>query len=474
MSFQGIQENQGSYFSQINDPEARANIEKLAKQCSATPDAVLVMLFSLMTIAKQDKAPVTPLASERVKVDLELERLADELMMETASERQIPKMRATSSKVSAVATLVTPPRDIELERLADELMLETNRPTLYDPRLNLSDFTRLEESNALSAINFLCHTKRGVSSKQLQGMYQFFTQEPKRFNKLLELGSPNQQFDLFLMAAEDDLQQRSPTLNQFVVFKESFFEFAFSEQRFEWVQIQNNEISSTLISEMLEFEAKIKSETLIEDLESFKQEKGDLYRKWIELNTAGSSSLKKSEALERWLAADARKTTYAKNGSFELFHINLIHRDLTRGEEGIQKPGVFRSGTVRIGGAGATALPPPGSKVLSMMNAYENWLMKELAMCSEGKKSIILTSAQAYQRLVALHPFENGNGRVSRLVMNQVLEKMGIPPSVLGNDVLDAVFTLQPKKPRHEGEAFVRKVFQGVKQSAELIYGSKI
>ena len=108
-----------------------------------------------------------------------------------------------------------------------------------------------------------------------------------------------------------------------------------------------------------------------------------------------------------------------------------------------------------------------------MMVSYESWLMGELTKCRDGKKSIILTSAQAYQRLVAIHPFENGNGRASRLIMNHVLESQGVPPSLLGNDVLDAVFTLKPKKSCHENEAFVRKVFQGVQKSAELIDSSK-
>lgn len=474
MSFHGIQTNQGNnYFSQITNLEARGNIEKLAKEFSMTPDAVLVALFSLMTLAQQNKGSATPIASERVKVDPELEQLADELMRETAHEREVPKSRATSAKVSAVATLVTPPSDIQLERMADELILETKRATLYEPRLHLSDFVRMDESTALSTINFICHTKKGASSPQLDGMYRFFTQAPQRFSKFLELGPANEQFDVFLMTANSDLQQRSPNLNQFGTFKDAFFEFAFSHERFEFVQIQNNGISSSLLSEMLNFEAKIKSDTLIATLESFKEKKGASYQKWIQLNTSGSSSLNERANFERWLAADDRKTRYAKSGTFELGQINLIHRDLTRGEKGITSPGSFRSDTVRIGGAGATGLPPPGSKVQEMMASYENWLTRELRLCSEGNKSIILTSAQAYQRLVAIHPFENGNGRVSRLIMNQVLEKMGIPPSVLGNDVLDAVFTLQPKKPGHEGEAFVRKVFQGVQQSAELIYGSK-
>ena len=39
-------------------------------------------------------------------------------------------------------------------------------------------------------------------------------------------------------------------------------------------------------------------------------------------------------------------------------------------------------------------------------------------------------AAQVYQRFVSIHPFEEGNGRTSRLLMDWVLQRAGYPPLI--------------------------------------------
>lgn len=467
MSFHNVSNSSSvDLFSKIEDRMMKESILLVAKQTSSTPNQVTAVLFFAIVAKMRDVKASTPLTSERVSYDAELERLADDLMSESKGMQSV-------GKVSSVAALVHPPSDSDLERLADEMLAEVRGGVLYDPRLSIADFSRLNESSALDAIHFLTMMGRKMPKEQLLGVYQFFNGVEGRFSKFLGLGDKNKLFDSFLNAVQSDLQDPSPDLNEHEQLKREVFKFAFSDERFEYVLIRDEEISSALRGEMLQYESRTKSEELFTRIESLKERGDGKYRKWVELNTSGSSSLKEKEAFARWSLADARKTRYAKARNFEIGYIKLIHRDLTKGEQGVANAGSFRETIVRISGGGATAVPPTPNRVEDLMSGYENWLVGERAKCERGEKSVILTAAQAYQRLVTIHPFENGNGRISRLVMNFVLESFDLPPAVLGKDVLDAVFCLKTKHSQQDGEAFVKKVFQGVQSSAELIYGNQ-
>lgn len=67
-----------------------------------------------------------------------------------------------------------------------------------------------------------------------------------------------------------------------------------------------------------------------------------------------------------------------------------------------------------------------------------------LQQCHENRKNPIIFSAEAYQRFVTLHPFENGNGRTARMIMDYILQRFDILPPVMGDNVLDANFVLEP------------------------------
>jgi len=81
-------------------------------------------------------------------------------------------------------------------------------------------------------------------------------------------------------------------------------------------------------------------------------------------------------------------------------------------------------------------------------------------------------AARTYQRLVSVHPFPDGNGRTSRLVMDYVLRSNGLPPAAL-DDVNVAAFGLE-RVAGIQGlsttptEA-VTKVTEGVERSLELL-----
>lgn len=60
------------------------------------------------------------------------------------------------------------------------------------------------------------------------------------------------------------------------------------------------------------------------------------------------------------------------------------------------------------------------------MQAWQDWLQQ-----AGHELHPVVLAAQAHHKLVAIHPFIDGNGRTARLVMNLVLFRYGYPPTVL-------------------------------------------
>lgn len=64
---------------------------------------------------------------------------------------------------------------------------------------------------------------------------------------------------------------------------------------------------------------------------------------------------------------------------------------------------------------------PPYQDVPVLFEEFAKWLSE-----SENKEKSIVFAVEAHARLVSIHPFRDGNGRVSRLVMNTILCSMDI------------------------------------------------
>jgi len=88
--------------------------------------------------------------------------------------------------------------------------------------------------------------------------------------------------------------------------------------------------------------------------------------------------------------------------------------------------GVYRSTSARI--LGAVHIPPYPIKIPKMMQEFLDWYHENKYVLP-----IPLLSAYVHYKFVCIHPFVNGNGRVSRLLMNLVLMQHGYPPAVILN-----------------------------------------
>ena len=89
--------------------------------------------------------------------------------------------------------------------------------------------------------------------------------------------------------------------------------------------------------------------------------------------------------------------------------------------------GIYRRVPVMI--AGSENLPPQPYLLQPLMEAY-------FAFYETNKNTLhpVILAAEMHERLVNIHPFIDGNGRTSRLVMNLILLQHGYPLAILKGD----------------------------------------
>jgi len=88
--------------------------------------------------------------------------------------------------------------------------------------------------------------------------------------------------------------------------------------------------------------------------------------------------------------------------------------------------GAYRTTNVRI--LGAIHIPPNPLKIPTSMNGFLDWYYENRYVLP-----IPELSAYIHYKFVCIHPFIDGNGRTSRLLMNLVLMQNGYPPAVILN-----------------------------------------
>lgn len=82
--------------------------------------------------------------------------------------------------------------------------------------------------------------------------------------------------------------------------------------------------------------------------------------------------------------------------------------------------GIIRDFEVRIQGSKFT--PPASPSLLILLKGFFKWYHT-----NKAKLNPVELAALAHLKFVTIHPFGDGNGRISRLMMNFVLDKYGYP-----------------------------------------------
>ncbi|XP_072755335.1 protein adenylyltransferase Fic [Anoplolepis gracilipes] len=109
-------------------------------------------------------------------------------------------------------------------------------------------------------------------------------------------------------------------------------------------------------------------------------------------------------------------------GSITIKEILEIHRRVL-GHVNPVEGGEFRRTQVYVGGH----IPPGPDDIHYLMEEFVLWLNNEQAI----RMHPVRYAALAHYKLVHIHPFVDGNGRTSRLLMNMILMQAGYPPVII-------------------------------------------
>lgn len=139
-----------------------------------------------------------------------------------------------------------------------------------------------------------------------------------------------------------------------------------------------------------------------------------------------------------------------------------IHRLILKSIDS-RNAGIYRSVPVRI--SGSEHIPPQPFLVPKLMEDY-------FAHFDDIKNVLhpVIVAAEMHERLVSIHPFIDGNGRTSRLVMNVILMQHGYPITYLKGDDpsrLKYYQTLEKVQVDNDPIPFYELIIERVKVSLE-------
>jgi Fic family protein len=139
--------------------------------------------------------------------------------------------------------------------------------------------------------------------------------------------------------------------------------------------------------------------------------------------------------------------------------ILALHRIVM--DKNLPSAGAYRTGPVRI--RGSLLQPPHSREVPRLMREWAAWLEEE------GRQyPPVVRSAIAHHGFVAVHPFEDGNGRTGRLLLNLLLMQDGFPPAMLLREWRAGYIEALSTADRGTYRPIINLVGRAVEQALEL------
>lgn len=127
--------------------------------------------------------------------------------------------------------------------------------------------------------------------------------------------------------------------------------------------------------------------------------------------------------------------------------------------------GRYRNVPVRV--TGSSTVFPNHLRVAELMTEFINNLHDK----AKAEHPIIL-AAYAHFVFVGIHPFVDGNGRTSRLLMNLILEQSGYPPAIIRKeDRLKYINSLETGRSSGSLDDFNKIVGEAVEHSLDIYLG---
>jgi Fic family protein/DNA-binding XRE family transcriptional regulator len=173
------------------------------------------------------------------------------------------------------------------------------------------------------------------------------------------------------------------------------------------------------------------------------------------LTISGKSMREHLETINHQEAIGFIKDLMQKNNTLNERDLLSIHNLILRGIIP-EDAGRYRKVQVMI--KGSSHMPPQSSMVAKEMEDYFIWYE-----INKNKLHPVILAAEMHERLVTIHPFIDGNGRTSRLIMNLILMQKGYLIANIKGDYenrmqyYQSLETAQTKKNKEDFLLFVAK-----------------
>lgn len=180
------------------------------------------------------------------------------------------------------------------------------------------------------------------------------------------------------------------------------------------------------------------------------------------LTISGKSMREHLEAINHQEAIGLIKDLISKNNSLNERDLLSIHNLILRGIIP-EEAGRYRKVQVMI--QGSSHMPPQPLLVQQEMEEYFIWYEM-----NKNKLHPVILAAEMHERLVTIHPFIDGNGRTSRLIMNLILIQKGYLIANIKGDYENRMRyyqSLETAQTKKDKEDFLLFIAQTQKESLE-------
>lgn len=180
------------------------------------------------------------------------------------------------------------------------------------------------------------------------------------------------------------------------------------------------------------------------------------------LTISGKSMREHLEAINHQEAIGFIKDLMQKNNALNERDLLSIHNLILRGIIP-EDAGRYRKVQVMI--QGSSHMPPQPLLVAQEMEEYFIWYE-----INKNKLHPIILAAEMHERLVTIHPFIDGNGRTSRLIMNLILMQKGYLIANIKGDYenrMQYYQSLEKAQTKKDKEDFLLFIAQIEKESLE-------
>ena len=180
------------------------------------------------------------------------------------------------------------------------------------------------------------------------------------------------------------------------------------------------------------------------------------------ITIGGKSVQEHLEAINHKAAIQLIEDLATSRADLNAHTLKQLHQLVLKGIDD-QNAGRYRSVEVRISGSEHT--PPPAHQLTDMMEDYFDFYHQQ-----KDELHPVILAAEMHERLVSIHPFIDGNGRTSRLVMNLILLSNGYTLANLKGNASERIKyyqTLEAVQLNHENESFYELITNAVYRSLQ-------